>query len=69
MSDAHSPMIHYFESILFKGLIKPANQFQIKIKSNLFIVTHYVHKCTDGEIQDSVPWQYKQHDMRNVQYR
>ncbi len=54
MSDAHSPIIHYFESILFKGLIKPANQFQIKIKSNLFIVTHHVHKCTDGEIQDSV---------------
>ncbi len=40
-----------------------------QIKSNLFIVTHE-HKCTDGEIevQDSVPWQYKQQDMKNVQY-
>ncbi len=27
MSDAHSRMIHYFESILFKGLIKPVNRF------------------------------------------
>ncbi len=38
-----------------------------QIKSNLFIVTHE-HKCTDGEIevQDSVPWQYKQQDMKNV---
>ncbi len=27
MSDAHSQMIHSFESILFKGLIKPVNWF------------------------------------------
>ncbi len=27
MSDAHSRMIHSFESILFKGLIKPVNRF------------------------------------------
>ncbi len=26
MSDAHSRMIHYFESILFKGLIKPVGK-------------------------------------------
>ncbi len=27
MSDAHSRMIHSFESILFKGFIKPVNRF------------------------------------------
>ncbi len=40
MSDAHSRMIHYFESILFKGLIKPvgkpvnrfANQFELFVE-------------------------------------
>ncbi len=36
-----------------------------QIKSNLFIVTHHVHKCTDGEIlrYKTVPWQYKQQDI------
>ncbi len=40
------------------------------LKSNLFIATHHVHKCTDGEIlkYKTVPWQYKQQDMKNVQY-
>ncbi len=40
------------------------------LKSNLFIATHHVHKCTDGEIlrYKTVPWQYKQQDMKKLQY-
>ncbi len=32
MSDAHSRMIQSFESILFKGLIKPVNWFVIQFE-------------------------------------
>ncbi len=41
MSEAHSRMIHSFEAIMFKGLIKPVNwfadQFELFVK---FPATH-----------------------------
>ncbi len=59
MSDAHSRMIHSFESILFKGLIKPgkpvnrfANHFEwfaqfpaARAKSSEAVLTQSCNKC------------------------
>ncbi len=50
MSNAHLQMIHSFESILFKGLIKPVNQFTNQIEWFVqFPVT-----CADGTHSDNI---------------
>ncbi len=47
MSDAHSQMIHSFQSILFKGLIKPVNWF-----TNQFVQFPATH--ADGSHSDNI---------------
>ncbi len=64
MSDAHSRMIHYFESILFKGLIKPvgkpvnwfANQFERCVQ---FPATH-------AELSEAVLTQSCNRKFKNI---
>ncbi len=54
------------------GLCNAPGTFQNKIKSKIkyiFIVTHHVYKCTDGESLRCKTQQYKQQDMKKLQYK